>query len=91
MPARLFSPIDIRGLTVPNRIVVSPMCQYMATDGVPGDWHMVHLGQFAQSGPGLNNAEATGDEPEGRITPGCPTVGRPGTGPRRWGVQPTAA
>jgi NADPH2 dehydrogenase len=74
MPARLFSPVDIRGLTVPNRIVVSPMCQYMATDGVPGDWHMVHLGQFAQSGPGLIIAEATGVELEGRITPGCPSL-----------------
>lgn len=74
MPARLFSPITLRGLTVPNRIAVSPMCQYMAIDGVPGDWHMVHLGQFAQGGPGLVIAEATGVEPEGRITPGCPSL-----------------
>lgn len=74
MPAKLFSSIDLRGVTIPNRVVVSPMCQYMATDGVPGDWHMVHLGQFAQGGPGLVIAEATGVEPEGRITPGCPSL-----------------
>ncbi len=72
MPSRLFAPITLRDLTVPNRIVVAPMCQYMAQDGVPGDWHLVHLGQFAQSGPGLIIAEATGVEPEGRITPDCP-------------------
>jgi NADPH2 dehydrogenase len=72
MPSRLFEPITLRGLTIPNRIAVSPMCQYMAEDGVPGDWHVVHLGQFAQSGPGLVMVEATGVEPEGRITPGCP-------------------
>ena len=72
MPAKLFSPIDLRGLTIPNRVAVAPMCQYSATDGVPGDWHLVHLGQFAQGGPGLIFVEATGVEPEGRITPGCP-------------------
>ncbi len=71
MARKLFSPIDLRGLTVPNRVAVAPMCQYSATDGVPGDWHLVHLGQFAQSGPGLIFVEATGVEPEGRITPGC--------------------
>ena len=71
MPNVLFSPISLRGVTIPNRIAVSPMCQYSATDGVPGDWHLVHLGQFAQSGPGLVFVEATGVEPEGRITPSC--------------------
>ena len=71
MPSTLFSPIDLRGVQVPNRITVAPMCQYSATDGVPSDWHLVHLGQFAQSGPGLIFVEATGVEPEGRITPGC--------------------
>ncbi|PWJ17042.1 NADH:flavin oxidoreductase/NADH oxidase [Jannaschia seohaensis] len=71
MACTLFSPIDLRGVTVPNRITVAPMCQYSATNGVPGDWHLVHLGQFAQSGPGLIFVEATGVEPEGRITPGC--------------------
>jgi 2,4-dienoyl-CoA reductase-like NADH-dependent reductase (Old Yellow Enzyme family) len=72
MPSRLFSPLTLRDLTLPNRVAVSPMCQYMAADGVPGDWHRVHLGQFAQSGPGLVMVEATGVEPEGRITPRCP-------------------
>ncbi len=71
MASTLFSPMSLRGLTLSNRIVVAPMCQYSATDGVPGDWHLVHLGQFAQSGPGLIIIEATGAEPQGRITPGC--------------------
>ncbi|MEO1154134.1 MAG: NADH:flavin oxidoreductase/NADH oxidase [Pseudomonadota bacterium] len=71
MPSTLFKPIELRGVQVPNRITVAPMCQYSATDGVPSDWHLVHLGQFAQSGPGLIFVEATGVEPEGRITPGC--------------------
>jgi 2,4-dienoyl-CoA reductase-like NADH-dependent reductase (Old Yellow Enzyme family) len=71
MPSKLFSPSRCGPITVPNRIAVAPMCQYMATDGVPTDWHLVHLGQFAQSGPGLICVEATGVEPEGRITPGC--------------------
>ncbi len=56
---------------MPNRITVAPMCQYSAKDGVPQDWHLVHLGQFAMSGAGLIFTEATGVEPEGRITPGC--------------------
>lgn len=72
MANHLFSPITLRGLEVTNRIVVSPMCQYQAQDGVPGDWHMVHLGQFALGGAGLVIAEATGVVPEGRITPDCP-------------------
>ena len=71
MPSQLFTPFDLRDLTIPNRVAVSPMCQYMARDGVPTDWHLVHLGQFAQSGPGLVMVEATGVEPEGRITPRC--------------------
>ncbi|MEL6206753.1 MAG: NADH:flavin oxidoreductase/NADH oxidase [Pseudomonadota bacterium] len=71
MPSTLFSPLDLRRLTVPNRITVAPMCQYQAEDGVPNEWHLVHLGQFAQSGAGLIFTEATGVEPEGRITPGC--------------------
>lgn len=71
MPSTLFKPIELRGVQVPNRITVAPMCQYSATDGVPSDWHLVHLGQFAQSGPGLIFVEATGVEAEGRITPGC--------------------
>jgi len=71
MASTLFSPIKLRGLDIPNRIVVAPMCQYSATDGVVGDWHLAHLGQFAQSGPGLIFVEATGVEPAGRITLGC--------------------
>lgn len=71
MTSHLFSTFDLGGLTLPNRIVVAPMCQYSASDGVPGAWHQAHLGQFAMSGPGLIITEATGVEPEGRITPQC--------------------
>jgi len=58
--SRLFSPIALRGLTLPNRIVVSPMCQYSAVDGTVGDWHIMHLGQFAVGGAGLVMVEASG-------------------------------
>jgi 2,4-dienoyl-CoA reductase-like NADH-dependent reductase (Old Yellow Enzyme family) len=68
---RLFAPLALRGLRLPNRIVVSPMCQYSALDGRATDWHVVHLGQMAVSGAGLLMIEATAVEPEGRITPGC--------------------
>lgn len=68
---KLFDPITLRGCEIPNRIVVAPMCQYTAQDGLAGNWHLVHLGQFAISGIGLVFVEATGVEPEGRITPGC--------------------
>lgn len=71
MTSQLFSEFDLGGLPLPNRVVVSPMCQYAARNGVPGPWHHAHLGQFAMSGPGLIFVEATGVEPEGRITPGC--------------------
>lgn len=71
MTSHLFSTFDLDGLTLPNRVVVAPMCQYSANDGVPGPWHQAHLGQFAMSGPGLIIVEATGVEPEGRITSGC--------------------
>ena len=67
----LFSPIELRGLTLPNRIVVSPMCQYSADEGAATDWHMIHLGHLALSGAGLLCIEATGVESDGRITPGC--------------------
>jgi 2,4-dienoyl-CoA reductase-like NADH-dependent reductase (Old Yellow Enzyme family) len=67
----LFSAFPLRNVTVPNRIVVSPMCQYSAVDGVAGDWHLIHLGQFALSGAGLVFVEATAVEAIGRITPGC--------------------
>ena len=65
---RLFTPITMRGVTSRNRIVISPMCQYSATDGVANDWHLVHLGKFAQGGAGVVMAEATAVTPEGRIT-----------------------
>lgn len=68
---RLFSPLQLGPLTLPNRIVIAPMCQYSAIDGVAQDWHLMHLGQMATSGAGLLIIEATGVTPEGRITPGC--------------------
>ncbi|WNJ98881.1 NADH:flavin oxidoreductase/NADH oxidase [Thalassospiraceae bacterium LMO-JJ14] len=71
MSSELFTPIHLRGLEMPNRIVVAPMCQYSAADGTVGDWHIMHLGQFAVSGVGLLFVEATATEAEGRITPGC--------------------
>jgi 2,4-dienoyl-CoA reductase-like NADH-dependent reductase (Old Yellow Enzyme family) len=71
MGSALFSPFTMRGLTLENRVVVSPMCQYSAVDGTAQDWHLVHLGQYALSGVGLLIAEATAVEPRGRITPQC--------------------
>jgi 2,4-dienoyl-CoA reductase-like NADH-dependent reductase (Old Yellow Enzyme family) len=71
MPSALFSPIKLAGLTLPNRIVVAPMCQYSADDGVGTDWHMTHLGMLANSGAGLLVLEATHVERLGRITHGC--------------------
>ncbi len=67
--SQLFSPITLRDLTVRNRVWVSPMCQYSAVDGVPNDWHLVHLGSFARGGAGLVLTEATAVVPEGRISP----------------------
>ncbi|NIF44935.1 NADH:flavin oxidoreductase/NADH oxidase [Burkholderia sp. Tr-862] len=66
----LFSPFTLRGVTLPNRIVVSPMCQYSAERGEATDWHMIHLGHLALSGAGLLCIEATAVEPDGRITAG---------------------
>jgi 2,4-dienoyl-CoA reductase-like NADH-dependent reductase (Old Yellow Enzyme family) len=68
--AHLFSPLTIRGVTLRNRIGVSPMCQYSAEDGMMNDWHLAHLGARAVGGAGLIIVEATGVEPRGRITPG---------------------
>ncbi len=65
----LLEPMTLRGLTVPNRIWLAPMCQYSAADGVPGDWQQVHLGARAAGGFGLLLSEATAVVPEGRITP----------------------
>lgn len=69
--ARLFDPITLRGLTIRNRAWTSPMCQYSSREGMPNDWHLVHLGSFAKGGAGLVMMEATGVTPEGRITPAC--------------------
>jgi 2,4-dienoyl-CoA reductase-like NADH-dependent reductase (Old Yellow Enzyme family) len=66
----LVSPLKIRGVTLRNRIAVSPMCQYCAHDGHADDWHLVHLGSRAVGGAGLVIAEASAVTPEGRITPG---------------------
>ncbi|HEX4181403.1 MAG TPA: NADH:flavin oxidoreductase/NADH oxidase [Caulobacteraceae bacterium] len=66
----LLSPFTIGELTLKNRIVVSPMCQYSAIDGLVTDWHLVHLGRFALGGAGLVFVEATGVEARGRISPG---------------------
>jgi 2,4-dienoyl-CoA reductase-like NADH-dependent reductase (Old Yellow Enzyme family) len=65
----LFSPFTLRGLTFPNRIFVSPMCQYSSEDGMPNEWHLVHLGSRAVGGAGLVCVEAAGVTPAGRITP----------------------
>jgi NADH:flavin oxidoreductases, Old Yellow Enzyme family len=65
----LFTPLQLRGLTVRNRIGVSPMCQYSSVDGFANDWHVVHLGQFAIGGAGMVLTEATAVVPEGRISP----------------------
>jgi 2,4-dienoyl-CoA reductase-like NADH-dependent reductase (Old Yellow Enzyme family) len=67
---KLLSPFTSRDLTLKNRIVISPMCQYSAIDGVVTDWHLVHLGRFALGGAGLVFVEATGVEARGRISPG---------------------
>ncbi|MEV7286085.1 bifunctional salicylyl-CoA 5-hydroxylase/oxidoreductase [Streptomyces sp. NPDC093252] len=67
----MFTPFQLRGLTLRNRVVVSPMDLYSATDGVPGDFHLVHLGARALGGAGLVMTEMVCVSPEGRITPGC--------------------
>jgi 2,4-dienoyl-CoA reductase-like NADH-dependent reductase (Old Yellow Enzyme family) len=68
--SKLFSPLVIKNITLRNRIVMSPMCQYSSTDGFTNEWHMVHLGSRAVAGTGLIITEATAVSPEGRITPG---------------------
>lgn len=69
MENKLFSPLKIKGIELKNRIVVSPMCQYSSVDGVPDDWHLVHLGSRAVGGAALVISEATAVSPEGRISP----------------------
>jgi anthraniloyl-CoA monooxygenase len=70
-PPPMFTPFALRGMRVENRVVVSPMDQYMAIDGVPNDWHLVHLGSRAVGGAGLVFVEMTCTSPEARISPGC--------------------
>ncbi len=70
-PVPMFTPFRLRGMTVENRVAVSAMDQYSAVDGVPGDWHLVHLGSRAVGGAGLVFVEMTCVSPEARITPGC--------------------
>ena len=71
MTSALFSPIAMRGLTLPNRIVVSPMCQYNSNDGSANDWHLMHLGSFSLGAAGLVMTEMTDVNPVGRITSKC--------------------
>src|SRR5262245_35798197 len=71
MTAQLFTPIQLGGITLLNRIVIAPMCQYSADDGSMSDWHLAHLGSMACSGAGLFVVEATNPVREGRITLGC--------------------
>jgi anthraniloyl-CoA monooxygenase len=70
-PPPLFTPYRLRELVLPNRIVVSSMCQYRADDGLPNDWHLVHLGSRAIGGAGLVMTEMTDVSREARISPGC--------------------
>jgi 2,4-dienoyl-CoA reductase-like NADH-dependent reductase (Old Yellow Enzyme family) len=67
----LFSALTLRSLSLPNRIVVSPMCQHSAEQGLASDWHKIHLGGLAMSGAAMLIIEATAVESAGRITPGC--------------------
>lgn len=68
--SKLFTPLTLRDVTFRNRIFVSPMCQYSSVDGMPNEWHQVHLGSRAVGGAGLVMVEASGVSPEGRISPG---------------------
>src|SRR5688572_32878813 len=68
MRSHLFTPAQVGPLTLANRIVIAPMCQYSADNGSMTDWHTIHLGQLALSGAGLLTIEATAVKPEGRIT-----------------------
>jgi anthraniloyl-CoA monooxygenase len=76
-PPPMFTPFRLRDLVVPNRVVVSPMCQYTAVDGTVGDWHMQHLGSRAVGGAGLVFAEMTDVSSDARISPGCAGLYKP--------------
>ena len=73
----MFTPFRARGVTLKNRIVVSPMAQYSAVEGIPGDFHMVHLGARAMGGTGMVVAEMTCVSADARITPACPGMWKP--------------
>ena len=76
-PPPMFTPFRLRDMTLSNRVVVSPMCQYSAEDGTPNDWHLVHLGSRAIGGAGLVFTEMTDVSREGRISPGCTGMYKP--------------
>ncbi len=76
-PPPMFTPFRLRELVLPNRVVVSPMCQYSAEDGTPDDWHLVHLGSRALGGAGLVMTEMTDVSREARISPGCTGMYKP--------------
>src|SRR5881296_1291705 len=76
-PPPMFTPLRLRELVLPNRVVVSPMCQYSAEDGTPNDWHLVNLGSRAVGGAGLVIAEMTDVSRDGRISPGCTGMYKP--------------
>ena len=76
-PPPMFTPFRLRDLVLANRVVVSPMCQYVAADGTIGDWHMVHLGSRAMGGAGLVMAEMTDVSRDARISPWCAGLYRP--------------
>jgi anthraniloyl-CoA monooxygenase len=76
-PPPMFTPFRLRDLVIPNRVVVSPMCQYSAEDGMPDDWHLVHIGSRALGGAGLVMTEMTDVSRDGRISPGCTGMYKP--------------
>ena len=71
-PPPMFTPYTVRSVTLKNRVVVSPMAQYYCVDGLPGDFHLIHLGARALGGAGMVVAEMTCPSADARITPGCP-------------------
>ena len=73
----MFAPLALRGMKLINRVVVSPMAQYKAENGIPGDWHFIHYAERAKGGAGLVYTEMTCVSPDGRITPGCPGLYTP--------------
>jgi len=77
VPPPMFTPFKLRDLVLSNRVVVSPMCQYSAEDGMPNEWHLVHIGSRAIGGAGLVFVEMTDVSREGRISPGCTGMYKP--------------